>query len=144
MGGYAFSPGTSSEFVEITIPADPSGPDTSTITLYLGRTPFSGIAQIFIDGVAITDGNTTLPGDSGGSMSGLNLYIPFMSTSNDIDLVLIEGDGSSQENITANDFADEMLLIGDEVSWFLRIKSEFKRVHLYSEILHTGAIMFNV
>ena len=77
--------------------------DSSTITIFLGKTPFSGIAQILVDGVAITDGDTALPGDTGGDKSGLDLYIPVMSTSNDIDLGLIDGDGSSQKNITSDD-----------------------------------------
>ncbi len=118
MGGYNVSPGTAGEFVEIDIPIDLGIVDPCTVDIYLGATPFSGVVQILVDGTVITDGNTALPGDAGGDMSGFDLFTPILSTSNDIDLILMDEDGTDQRNITDDDMADEMLLIGDEVSWF--------------------------
>ena len=82
----------------------------SQVTLYLGRTPSSGIADIFVDGIPITNGNA-----HGGA--GMDLYTPDPATSDDLDLIVVSADGSSQVNLTNDDLADQMLLIGDEVSW---------------------------
>ena len=40
----------------------------------------------------------------------------------DLDLALIDPVGGTRLNLTDNDAADEMLLIGDEVSWFCGLK----------------------
>jgi hypothetical protein len=40
----------------------------------------------------------------------------------DLDLVLVDSVGVTRLNLTDNDAADEMLLIGDEVSWFCGLK----------------------
>jgi len=120
LGTYQLAPGTAGETVDLAIP-----PGTSTVKLLLGRTRDSGVARILVDGVPITDGDTVLPGDAG--MSGWDLYDPLLSTSNDLDLVLIGAGGSSQTNLTDNDFADEMLLIGDEVSWFCGLSPNLSR-----------------
>ncbi len=105
--------GTSGEYVDIAVPAG-----TSAVELYLGRTPSSGAVRISIDGTPITDGNFELAGDPLGDPSGWNLYTPFMGTGNDLDLIVIDADGVTQTNVTDDDTSDEMLLIGDEVSWF--------------------------
>ncbi len=112
-GFYAHVPGDAFEIVDIDIPVG-----TSVVELFLGKTPESGVVQIFIDDVRITDGNFLLPGDAGGDMSGIDLFTPDYSTSNDLDLIVLDPVDETVENITDNDMADEMLLIGDEVSWF--------------------------
>jgi hypothetical protein len=105
--------GTSGEYVDIDVPIG-----TSEVRLQLGRTPISGVARIYIDGVPIENGDFELTGDPAGKPSGLTLYTPFRSPGNDLDLIVISADGLTQTNITDDDLSDEMLLIGDEVSWF--------------------------
>lgn len=106
-GYYALTEGTGGEYVDIGVPSG-----VTMATLYLGATPSSGIARIFIDGTPIANG------DALGDWSGIDLYTAGMSVSNDLDLIIISADGSTQTNLTDNDLADELLLIGDEVSWF--------------------------
>jgi hypothetical protein len=113
LGFYAVTDGTAAQHVDIAVSTG-----TGTVLLYLGRSPSSGVARIYIDGVPITDGNYALPGDVGANKSGWDLYTPQLATSNDLDLVIIDPSAGTQTNLTDNDFNDEMLLIGDEVSWF--------------------------
>lgn len=47
---------------------------------------------------------------------------PDTGATDDLDLFLMNSDGSGRINLTDNDSVDEMLLIGDEVSWFCGIK----------------------
>ncbi len=112
-GFYTHVPGDAFEIADIDVP-----PGTSTVELFLGKTPESGVVQIFVDDVPITNGNFALPGDAGGDMSGVDLFTPEFSTSNDLDLIILDPEFGTVDNLTDNDMADEMLLIGDEVSWF--------------------------
>lgn len=47
---------------------------------------------------------------------------PDSGASNDLDVFIMDSLGGSRRNLTDNEINDEMLLIGDEVSWFCGIK----------------------
>ncbi len=52
----------------------------------------------------------------------------------DLDLFMMNSDGSGQTNLTDNDDADETLLLGDEVSWFCGIKPNLSPCTYYPKI----------
>lgn len=63
---------------------------------------------------------------------GLNICAPPDSgASNDLDIFIVDSLGENRTNLTDNDFADEMLLIGDEVSWFCGIKPNLSECTYY-------------
>ncbi len=133
VGFYSLAQGTAAEYVEILIPSW-----VSDVSLVLGTTPTSGIARLLVDGVPITDGDTALPGDPGSS--GWDLFTPELSTSNDLDLVLIGPGGAPQTNLTDNDFADEMNLIGDEVSWFCGLSPNLSPCTYIPKVFRMGSL----
>lgn len=47
---------------------------------------------------------------------------PDSGATNDLDIVVMQPDGSGRTNLTNNDLNNEMQLLGDEVSWFCGIK----------------------
>lgn len=89
------------------------------VDLYLGKTPQSGEASISVDG---------------GSATTIDLYTPNLSTSDDLDLVIIMPSGSGAVNLTDNEFADEMNLIGDEVSWFCGLSPNLSDCTYYPKV----------
>ncbi|MDO8588604.1 MAG: thrombospondin type 3 repeat-containing protein [Armatimonadota bacterium] len=89
------------------------------VDVYLGKTFESGEATIAIDG---------------GAPVTVDLYTPLFSTSDDLDLVIMNADGSNPVNLTDNEFADEMQLIGDEVSWFCGIKPNLSDCTYYPKV----------
>ncbi len=115
-GYYMRSDGSSSgDYVTIAVPSG-----TSDVALHLGKTPFSGVVRVLVDGIPITEGDVAIVGDD--PNSGFDLYTPDYTTGNDLDMITIEPDGSSVDNLTDNNLADEVLLLGDEVSWFCGLK----------------------
>ncbi len=64
---------------------------------------------------------------------GLNSICPPPDTgaTDDLDLVIINSDGSGRGNLTNSDANDEMLLIGDEVSWFCGLKPNLSECTFY-------------
>ncbi len=115
-GFYMHADGSdSSDSVTISFPSG-----TSDFALHLGQSPLSGIVRVLVDGIPITEGDVEIPGDD--PNSGFDLYTPDYTTGNDLDIIAIDPDGSSMDNLTDNDFNDEVLLLGDEVSWFCGLK----------------------
>lgn len=88
--------------------------------LYLGKTPESGKASISVDGILLPP--------------PIDLYTPNLSTSDDLDLVIIMPSGSGAVNLTDNEFADEMNLIGDEVSWFCGLSPNLSDCTYYPKV----------
>jgi hypothetical protein len=52
----------------------------------------------------------------------------------DLDVFIMNSDGSAQANLTNNDASDDVLLIGDEVSWFCGIKPNLSPCTYYPKI----------
>lgn len=59
---------------------------------------------------------------------------PDTAATDDLDMFLINPDGSGRTNVTNNDAVDEMALIGDEVSWFCGIKPNLSECTFYPKI----------
>lgn len=55
--------------------------------------------------------------------------------STDLDIWVTNSDGSGPTNLTNNDTNDEMLLIGDEVSWFCGVKPNLSECTYYPKIM---------
>lgn len=64
---------------------------------------------------------------------GLNSICPPTDTGAtiDLDLVIMNPDGGGRINLTDNDTTNEMLLIGDEVSWFCGLKPNLSECTFY-------------
>ncbi len=58
----------------------------------------------------------------------------------DLDLVLVDSVGVTRLNLTDNDAADEMLLIGDEVSWFCGLKPNLSACTYQPRIMRGEAL----
>jgi hypothetical protein len=59
---------------------------------------------------------------------------PDTAATDDLDMFLINPDGSNRTNVTDNNMDDEMALIGDEVSWFCGIKPNLSECTVYPKI----------
>jgi hypothetical protein len=59
---------------------------------------------------------------------------PDTAATDDLDMFLINQDGSGRTNVTDNNLDDEMALIGDEVSWFCGIKPNLSECTVYPKI----------
>ncbi len=63
-----------------------------------------------------------------------------LAPSFDLDLLMIDDDGANPLNLTDNDANDEMLLIGDEVSWFCGLKRNLSPCTSYPKIMPVSAL----
>ncbi|MFH1161422.1 MAG: hypothetical protein V1733_10820 [bacterium] len=75
----------------------------------------------------LSDGRISITSDLG----HMTCPPPTEGASTDLDVMLINQDGSGRINLTNNDSNDEMLLIGDEVSWFCGIKPNLSECTYY-------------
>jgi len=75
----------------------------------------------------LSDGTISMTSDLGPMMCAP----PDTGASMDLDLMRIDPDGGGRTNLTNNDYNDEMLLIGDEVSWFCGIKPNLSECTYY-------------
>ncbi len=136
-------------------------PDDSQILFSSTRTP-AGNSQIF----SVPAGSTDVPVTSATQLTSHagNDYVPepnsnglFVVVSDlgtnticgppnvpgptaDLDLVLIDPAGPTRLNLTDNDSADEMLLIGDEVSWFCGLKPNLSACTYQPRIMRGEAL----
>ncbi|MDO8588605.1 MAG: thrombospondin type 3 repeat-containing protein [Armatimonadota bacterium] len=97
------------------------------VDVYLGKTLESGQATIVIDG---------------GLPETVDLYTPLFSTSDDLDLVIMDANGANPVNLTDYEMADEMLLIGDEVSWFCGIKPNLSDCTYYPKVFTIKSLRY--
>ncbi|MCP5069133.1 MAG: hypothetical protein GY946_21435 [bacterium] len=115
-----------------TIPSTATDVDVGTL-LPLNPTPGNDYLPMPVDddrivfvsdlGPASLCGGPTVPGASA-----------------DLDLFVIDLDGTNLTNVTDNDAADEMLLIGDEVSWFCGLKPNLTACSKTQRIFDTEAL----
>lgn len=116
-GYYKWATGLGGE--NVTFSFTTTAPSES-FDLYLGKTRESGEASVIVDSLPVPP--------------PVDLYTPDLSTSDDLDLVIMDSAGSTPVNLTDNEFADEMLLIGDEVSWFCGLSPNLSDCTYYPKV----------